>query len=141
MYLFRKQKYWYFQGYKFFCARLWITADIKGQTSAIFFRQHLMSQNHKAVDVFSWKMSIFFQIFTLNACDQTLLLVTFYKKPYLTGNVGNFISGLAMSEDFSTPLKMTAGLYDALGSGSSFVFDSLLEWENDISVCTQSNRF
>lgn len=44
----------------------------------------------------------------------------------LTGNVGNFINGLAMSEDFSTPLKRTAGLYDALGSGSSFVFDSLL---------------
>ena len=43
MYHFRKQKYWHFQGYKFFKARLWITADILGlKSTEIFCGKDLM---------------------------------------------------------------------------------------------------
>ena len=37
------------------------------------------------------------------------LLVTPKKFGMLTGRVGNFMSGLAMSEDFSTPLSIAEG--------------------------------
>ena len=37
----------------------------------------------EAVENFTWKCQIFDDFFDLNACDQKLLLVTFYVKSYL----------------------------------------------------------
>ena len=40
--------------------------------------------NQSLVNFFREKYQIFYEIFDFNACDQKMLLLTFYVKPYLT---------------------------------------------------------